>query len=122
MDNIKVNKEVITKVSYETSDGRVFDDKEEAIGWQTALDNFKTISMLDSKLHKTDSVCDAFYVALTTEEQVKAFNLIQGYEGFTDNNMIPQPGYYCYWDDKGTYISVDKAMEFFRDIIDKLNS
>lgn len=122
MNNIKVNERVITISSYETSDGRVFDDKEEAIEWQNALDNFKTIMMLTHKFIKTDCVNEAFYVAVMTDEQVKAFNLIQSYEGYADSNMITQPGYYCYWEDKEEYISVDKAMEFFRGVIDKLNS
>lgn len=65
-----------TTYTYETSDGREFDDIREAETWQGQLELIKNITMLDSKFQNTTDHTEAFYVHIKTWQQQEAFEAL----------------------------------------------
>jgi dsDNA-binding SOS-regulon protein len=113
---------IITKTTYtyETSDGRTFENKREAEVWQKALDNTANIVMLDSKFNLTDEVEMAYFLFVSDQEQVDAFNTKQEDIGIA--SVVPEPGYYYYDEVPDEYINVDKEIERLMNIKYKLDS
>ena len=109
-----------TTYTYETSDGRSFDNKHEAETWQKALDNADKIAMLDSKFNLTDEVEMAYFLFVSDQEQVDAFNTKQEDLGIA--SVVPEPGYYYYDEVPDEYINVDKEIERLMNIKYKLDS
>jgi hypothetical protein len=109
-----------TTYTYETSDGREFDDAGEAQEWQQALEDIKSITMLDNKFNLTSETSSAYFVHIKTYFQLKAFELVQAYEGFATH--IPDLGYWYYDEVADEYISVDKEIERLKEIKQRLNA
>lgn len=108
-----------TTYTYETTDGREFDDQLEASEWQLALDDIKSVVMLDSSFCRTDKIDEAFYVHIQTLSQLKSFELIREYEGMCAN--IDALGYWYYDDNSNEYVSVRKELFRLQSIIDVLD-
>ncbi len=117
MSNLKVITH--TTYTYETSDGREFDDQQEATDWQLALDDLKSITMLDHKFCNTDRIDEAYYVHVKTLSQLKAFEAIQKYEGMSAH--IDALGYWYYDENTDIYVSVRKEMDRLQSIIESLD-
>jgi hypothetical protein len=109
-----------TVYTYETSDGREFDDKPEAEFWQKSLNVFNTIPMLDSDFKPTKQADLADYIHIKTWEQLEAFSTIQIYEGI--DARIEQPGYYYYDGYLDKYINIDIELKKLQDIIKSVNA
>lgn len=107
-----------TTYSYETSDGRTFDDPEAAETWQEALECIKKVVMLDNKFNRTDSISSAFYVHIKTHEQLDAFQEIGAYEGICAD--IRSVGFYYYDDCEDTFINIEKEIDRFKTMMTKL--
>ena len=97
-----------TNYTYETTDGREFEDELEAETWQKALDAGSQIIMLNDKFVRTRSIDEAFYVHIRTWEQQKAFTQIQAYYGLCAN--IPKPGHWYYNDCTDSYVQVEEEL------------
>ena len=112
---------VITRISYayQTSDGREFDDAQEAEAWQAHLELIKNITMLDSKFNITTEHSEAFYVHIKTWQQQEAFEAMQAYEGMCAH--IPTPGYWYYDDRTDSYVDVVKERDRFQSMIETLD-
>ena len=110
MSKIKVH----TYHTYETTDGRSFDDVSDAANWQKVLDVFSEITMLDSNMEPTRDVDSAFYVHIRTCEQLKAFNAMQKYEGL--RTEIPDLGVYLYEDRSDDFLSIEAEINRLKDI------
>ena len=109
-----------TTYTYETSDGRTFeDDREAAEHWQQSLDNLSGITMLDSKFNKTSHHDEAFYVHIKTWEQQEAFEALQVYEGMGAH--IPKPGFWYYDECADSYVNIAEEIDKLQDMISKLN-
>jgi hypothetical protein len=109
-----------TTYTYETSDGRTFDDDREAAEhWQQSLDNLSGITMLDSKFNKTLRHDEAFYVHIKTWEQQEAFEALQLYEGMGAH--IPKPGFWYYDECTDSYVNIAEEINKLQDMISKLN-
>lgn len=108
-----------TTYTYETTDGREFDDCQEATEWQLALEDIKSITMLDYKFCNTDRVDEAYYVHMKTLSQLKSFEAIQKYEGMSAH--IDALGYWYYDENTDTYVSVRKEMDRLQSIIETLD-
>jgi uncharacterized protein YneR len=108
-----------TTYTYETSDGREFDDAQEAQEWQDHLEAIKGITMLDSKLQNTADHTEAFYVHIKTWQQQEAFEALQAYEGLCAH--IPEPGYWYYDDSIDSYVNAVKERDRFQSIIETLD-
>jgi hypothetical protein len=108
-----------TTYTYETSDGREFDDAQEAQEWQDHLENIKGITMLDSKFKPTKDHSEAFYVHIKTWQQQEAFEALQYYEGM--GGHIPKPGYWYYDDCTDSYIDVVEERDRLQSIIETLD-
>lgn len=117
MADIKIK--TYTTYTYETTDGREFDDKQEALEWQLALEDFKTITILDSKFCNTHEVTSAYYVHIKTLPQLKAFQMMQEYEGLY--GKIDALGYWYYDNNTDQYVSVRKEMDRLQSIIETLD-
>lgn len=109
-----------TTYTYETSDGRTFDNKSEAEAWQKALDNSDKIIMLDSKFNLTGEVEMAYFLFVRDQEQVDAFNTKQEDIGIA--SIVPAPGYYYYDEVPDEYINVDSEIDKLLDIKSRLDS
>ena len=109
-----------TTYTYETTDGREFDDHKEAEEWQQAIDNIKKISMLGHNFKPTTDITEAFYVHIKTQEQLEAFDAMQADEGLVAR--IYSIGYYYYDDVSDEYISVKKEMDRLQNIIESLDA
>lgn len=110
-----------TVQTYETTDGRIFEDCFEATEWQLALEELKHIPMLDDNLRPT-TVPEAVYcVYIKTYPQLKAFALWQDYHGVWHND-IKELGYWYYDDDKHHYINVTTEQNKLTNIIDTLTT
>lgn len=107
-----------TTYTYETSDGREFDDAQEAQEWQQALEDIKGITMLDSKFKPTTEISSAFYVHIKKHSQLEAFELIQAYGGFVSS--IPGIGCWYYDDCTDTYVNLETEINRLKDIQYKL--
>lgn len=108
-----------TTYTYETTDGREFDDHQKAIDWQLAIDDLKTIFMLDHNFKLTPRTDEAFYVHIKTYPQLKAFEAMQAYEGFAAH--ITDLGYWYYDECADDYINVKKEMDRLQSIIESLD-
>jgi hypothetical protein len=107
-----------TTYTYETSDGREFDDADEAQEWQQALEDIKSITMLDDKFNPTTETASAFYVHIKNHSQLKAFELMQTYEGFATH--IPDRGCWYYDDVADDFVNIEKEINRLKDIQYKL--
>ncbi len=108
-----------TTYTYETSDGREFNDEQEAKDWQAALDTIKDVRMLSSRFNPTDDVDSAFYVYIEDDYQLRVFNTIQADMGFA--GRIASPGYYYYDDVADEYIDIENKIKELQGFIDLLN-
>ncbi len=108
-----------TTYTYETTDGREFEDQQEATEWQLALDDLKSITMLDYNFNNTTEVSSAYYVHIKTLSQLKAFEAIQRYEGMSAH--IESLGYWYYDENTDQYMSVRKEMDRLQSIIETLD-
>ena len=72
MKELKIVKH--TTYTYETSDGREFDDENEAKEWQEKLSVIENVCMLDSNFRPTKETDSVFYVHTKTKEETEAFN------------------------------------------------
>jgi hypothetical protein len=119
MTDIKIKTHTIS--TYETTDGRTFDDRFEATEWQLALEELKHIPMLDDNLKPT-TVPEAVYcVCLKTYPQLRAFVLWQDYHGVWAN-QIKELGYWYYDDNKHSYINLIAERDKLINIIDTLTA
>jgi hypothetical protein len=109
-----------TSYTYETTDGREFESRQEAEAWQKAINNGKRIVMLDRKFRATDEIEVAYFVLIKNQEQLEAFNTMQTDGGFAC--IINEPGYYYYDEVEDDYINVDKEIERLFDIKAKLDN
>lgn len=107
-----------TTHTYETSDGREFDDELEAKEWQRIIEDIKGITMLDSGFNPTTEVDSAFYVRIKTYSQFKAFEAMQAYEGL--NTHIHDLGCYYYDDRTDCFVNLDEEIKRLQDIRSKL--
>lgn len=109
-----------TTRTYETTDGREFEYAPEAEAWQQALEDIKTITMLDSKFNPTDDVDSAYYVHIKTYSQLEAFAAMQHYSGVCGD--IPDLGYWYYDDCTETYINIKEEISTLQHIISALDT
>lgn len=108
-----------TTYTYETTDGREFDDAKEAQEWQCTLEAIKHITMLDSKFCNTTDITEAFYVYIKTNAELDAFEAMQAYEGMSA--PITKPGYWYYDDCSDSYVDVIKERDRLQSIIETLD-
>lgn len=108
-----------TTYTYETTDGREFENQQEAMDWQLALEDIKSTTMLDSKFKPTNEITSAFYVHIKTLSQLKAFEKMQEYEGLF--GKIDGLGYWYYDESVDMYVSVRKEMDRLQSIIESLD-
>lgn len=109
-----------TTYTYETTDGREFDSKQEAEAWQKAIDTAERIVMLDSRLRATAEVEMAYFVYIKDHEQLEAFNTKQEELGI--ESMINEPGYFYYDERFDEYVDIDKELTRLLEIKTKLSS
>ena len=109
-----------TSYTYETSDGREFEDELEARDWELALAEMKKVVMLDFKFKPTTEIDTAAYVHIKDYFQLKAFNLIQKYHGLCAN--ILETGYWYYDERLDIYINIDSEIQKLESFKNKLNS
>lgn len=103
-----------TTYTYETSDGREFDDLEEAREWQQVLEEIKGVIMLDSTLKPTTVLDTAFYVHIKTYPQLKAFEFMQAYEGLSA--QISDLGCYYYDNRTDCFVNLEEEIKRLQDI------
>jgi hypothetical protein len=108
-----------TTYTYETSDGREFDDAQEAQEWQEYLELSKTITMLDSKFKPTTDHTKAFYVHIKNWQQQEAFEALHAYEGMSAH--ILEPGYWYYDGCTDSYVDAVKERDRLQSIIETLD-
>ena len=116
MNELKIIKHAT--YTYETSDGREFDDEIEAKEWQNQLLAIKNACMLDSKFRPTKEIDSVFYIHAKTKEQVEAFNSMQEYLGICAR--IDGVGYYRYDEISDSFVNVELQIKELQSIIDKL--
>ena len=108
-----------TTYTYETTDGREFEDQAEAQEWQDHLENITGAVMLDHNFCNTLRVDEAMYVHIKTEAQLKAFEALNAYEGMCAK--IDAIGYWYYDDRSDNYVSVQKEMDRLQSITETLD-
>ena len=116
MSDVKILEHI--EYTYETSDGRIFDDEAEARKWQTYLSDLETVCMLDIDREPEKRVDHVMYVHVKTPAQVEAFNEVHEYLGMY--GRINEPGYYRYNDMTGKFVNVKTEIEDLQGIIDIL--
>ena len=109
-----------TTFTYETSDGREFESKQEAEAWQMAINNAEHIVMLDSQFRPTTFIEEAFFVYLRDQSQVDAFNAKQADLGLA--TVIHTPGYYYYDEVPDEYFNIDGRIKDLLGIKAKLDN
>lgn len=109
-----------TTYTYETSDGREFDDKNEAKNWQKILSSLEPVQMLSSNYKPTKEIESAYYVCVETIEQVEAFNMMSGYLGMYAR--IREVGYYRYDEKIDDFVNVESEIESLQHIIKMLDA
>ena len=117
MEELKTT--VHTHYTYETSDGKEFDNKQEAMKWQKHLNIFKTICMLDVNYKPTIDIELAIYVYAKTKEQAEAFNAVL-VEYFGYGAKLDGAGSYRYDDVSDSYVDIELEIEQLQDIIEML--
>ena len=115
----KVRVKTHTVCTYETTDGREFDDANEAHEWQEHLEVLKGITMLNSKFQNTADHTEAFFVHIKTWKQQEAFEALQVYEGMGAH--IPEPGHWYYDDCTDSYVDAVKERDRLQSIIETLD-
>ena len=105
--------------TYETSDGREFDDRQEAQEWQEKVSLLENVRMLDFTEKPTKNFEDVCYVYIETEEQARAYNEIQKYIGLCA--QVKGPGYYRYDERKDDFVEVKSELEKLQHIVDILS-
>ncbi len=118
MSEIKVKK-IITH-TYETSDGREFDNKKEAMEWQKHLCNIEDMCLLDSEYKSADIFRDSvIYIYAKTIEQANSFNAITN-EYFGYGAKLQSTGFFRYDEIADEYVEVENEIEKLQNIIAKL--
>lgn len=117
MEELKVVRHI--HYSYETSDGKEFGNKQEAMKWQKQLNLFQTICMLDKDYKPTTDINGAVYVYAETKEQAEAFNEM-AIEEFGYCSTIGGAGWYRYEDISDSYVDIESEIEKLQHIIDVL--
>jgi hypothetical protein len=105
--------------TYETTDGREFDDAAEAGEWQKCLEIIKRITMLNSNFKPTSDITEAFFVHIKTNSELDAFEALQGYEGGCAS--IPSVGYWYYDECTDSYVDAVKERDRLQSIIETLD-
>lgn len=106
--------------TYETSDGREFEDKDEAMEWQKHLCNIARMCLLGSDYKPIDmSRNEAVYVYAKTFEQADSFNDIR-HEYYGWGEGIPGAGFYRYDEINDKYVDIEAEIAQLQRIIDKL--
>ena len=108
-----------TTYTYETTDGRKFDEAREAEEWQKHIEAIKHLTMLDSKFKPTSDITEAFFVCIKTNSELDAFEAMQVYEGMCAH--IPKPGYWYYDDCTDSYVDAVKERDRLQSIIEALD-
>ena len=116
MNELKIIKHIT--YTYETSDGKKFDDETEAKEWQNQLSAIKNVCMLDSKFRPTEEIDSVFYIHAKTKKQAEAFNSMQEYFGICAR--IDGVGYYRYDEISDNFVNVELQIKELQSIIDKL--
>ena len=109
-----------TTYTYETTDGREFESKQEAESWQKSIDTSERIIMLDSRYRPTTEIDTVYFVYIKDREQLEAFNAIQEEQGI--ETLIEEPGYFYYDERVDEYINVDTEIKRLLNIKTKLDS
>ena len=109
-----------TTYSYETSDGREFDNENEARKWQNTLSLLENVRMLDIEYKPVKEIERAQYVYVETMEQVDAFNMIYGDLGIYAR--LHGIGYHSYDDGLDDFMNVKTEIENLQKIIDALDA
>jgi hypothetical protein len=117
MSKLKIKTHTIC--TYETTDGREFEDQAEAREWQDHLENITGVVMLNSNFCNTARFDEAMYVHIKTEAQLKAFEALNAYEGLCAR--IAAIGYWYYDARTDAYISVNAEMDKLQSIIETLD-
>ena len=105
---------IINHPTYETTDGREFDDLQEAQDWQQALEDLKGIIMLDSQFKLTAEITSAFYVHIKNHAQLRAFEVMSYYEGLYAR--IPDLGCWYYNKDTDAFVNIETEINRLKDI------
>lgn len=106
--------------TYETSDGREFDDEIEAKEWQEKLLVIENVCMLDINFRSTKDVESVFYVHTKTKEETDAFNSMQEYVGI--DASLDGVGYFRYDETSDSFMNIELQIKELQSIIDKLQS
>lgn len=117
MEELKVVRHI--HYSYETSDGKEFGNKQEAMEWQKQLTLLQTICMLDSNYKPTTAIDSAIYVYAETKEQAEAFNEMAK-EDFGYCSTLGGAGWWRYDDISDSYVDIESEIEKLQHIIDVL--
>ena len=102
-----------TYYTYETTDGRDFEDLEEAEKWQEVLNTFKTSLKLDNSGLITDELDETFFVELRTMEEVIAFDKICKYEGVSTLPMS-LTGTWHY--ENTRWVHIESQMNYYKNL------
>lgn len=116
MKELKIIKH--TTYTYETSDGREFDDEIEAKEWQEKLSVIENVCMLDSDFRPTKEIDSVFYIHTNTKEETEAFNSMQEYFGICAS--LDGVGYFRYDEISDSFVNVELQIKELQSIIDKL--
>ena len=116
MENLKIIEH--TFCTYETSDGREFEDKQEAMEWQKHLSTIENTVLLNIDYKPTTDYESVMYVHVKTQEQVEAFNAMQ--QDLDLYARLDEPGYYRYNQISDSYNDIEDEIESLQQIIDKL--
>ena len=116
MTDLKVKKHI--SYTYETSDGREFDDKNEATEWQKHLCNLEDMCLFNFKYKPTKEIESAIYVYAKTSEQAEAFNAMQKDLGLRSG--LRSAGFYRYDEIADEYVDVEIEIAKLQNIIDML--
>ena len=116
MKELKIIKH--TTYTYETSDGREFDDENEAKEWQEKLSVIENVCMLDSNFRPTKETDSVFYVHTNTKEETEAFNSMQEYFGICAS--LDGVGYFRYDEISDSFVNVELQIKELQRIIDEL--
>lgn len=117
MAELKVKKRI--EYTYETSDGREFEDKDEAMEWQKHLCNIEAMLFLDFDYKPTRDLDSVYYVYAQTIEQANSFNATV-HEYFGYGAELPSAGFFRYDEIADEYVDVEGEIEKLQHIIDKL--
>ena len=106
--------------TYETSDGREFEDKDEAMEWQRHLCNIERMCLLDYEYEPADIFKDTvIYIYAKTIEQANSFNIVMSnYFGY--GASLPSTGFFRYNGCLDEYVDIEAEIAQLQHIIDKL--